>query len=162
MTNTPTHLRLVRSFKDESYPYIATNRLENPYNCTELAMAKFRLRSAVALAGIKDFKLFEHWDRVTLHLRTLEDIEDFKIADTGSDAICRPITIAVQNPSPRILKKRCKQVSESLNKTSLAGRFEIMPLVDAYGIAVLTYDKPAYFTLKRMKPEEFILGFDYL
>lgn len=167
------HLKLVSSFSDEKYPYkISLNPRArgmmfgqdyfDEYSRVPFDSEKVRVYRALKMTRIRDYRMFENAGNIELHLPTEAQMNDVLIALTFKNELATDIELDSAPISKRLLKKRMKHVAETLDKTSLRGRFYFVATPSENKLRIVTLDKPAYFEMRRVKPEEHILGIEFL
>lgn len=166
-------LKLVGSFSDADYPYLVTvdpheqNKMLGEYyfdglSSVPMQASRQRLINALHLTGIKDYRLFEHRHKLTLHLKTQEALSHLQVALSWKDTIAYSVEHDLSAISRRLLKKRCIHAANVLDASSLRGRFYIEVNRPENCVKIVTYDKAAFFETRRLRPEEHILGIDIL
>ncbi len=166
-----SHLRLVRSFSDSNYPYLITldprvrsmmfgKEYFDEYSSVPLSAEMGRIRQALNMTRTNDYRLFEEAGKIKLHLPTEEKFQHMMIALTFGNTLTYDVQYDFSDMSKRLLKKRMVQVAEKLDDTPLHGRFRLQADIPQSTLSIITYDKPAYFVMRRIKPEEHILGID--
>lgn len=150
------HLRLVSTFSDEAYPYVITRDIDNPYNPESVRSASMMLRRCVALAGITQYKLFEEWDRVQLHLKHERDIEYASFAATQPDRLEATFEYDGNIMKPRAIKKRCKIAEQQLGRI-FTSELRITADTGKNQITMVA-DKAAYLLAARLQMMNYILN----
>lgn len=150
MQNAP-HLRLVKSFSDESYPYPLKLPLADPLDVPDRASHKNALQQAIRLAGVKDYTLSEDFDALRVKLRTEKDRENIEIALRAGTG---PYTHIQELPDGHIDPYYVQDDCETLQiiadeETDLAGKINVIFDSAAKRVIIAAADVGTYFAFQK-------------
>lgn len=168
-----SHLRLVKSFSNADYPYkITINPRDRakmfgieyfpPESAMPFIAERQKITRAITMTETSDYRVFEQGGNIDLYFSDEDNFKDMQIALMENDKINHVTEHDLTSIPKRILRHRIKEIADDLNKTPLRNRFALTADHSENTINVTTFDKPAYFALRRIKPEEYVLGIDPL
>ena len=144
------HLKIVSSFSSASHPYSHTEDLKTPYDGTEIVHTETRLRQALYIASVDDYKLFKSTHDVSIHMRTVEEFERVSVALRPDQPYEEPFLTAPEGYALRKLKKRRTSLQEIIDSTELKGRVSLGIDRKQKSIVVVADDKYAYLGFRAM------------
>lgn len=150
-----SHLRLVSTFSNEAYPYTLFQRLEDPWDSTELQTAKMLFRGNALVAGVTDYRLFEFPDRVTMHVRTIRDWNNIIVARQPAESALFA-TQYDESVSDSLIKRRANLMQKKLDAL-FPGDITISVDTSDKSIWLEATSKQAYFKADKLSPMHFIL-----
>jgi hypothetical protein len=168
-----SHLQLVNVFQAADYPYVIEfdprerNKIFGKEHFDALSSIPWtaeigRIQHAAVMTETRDYRMFREGNKIKLYLPSEQAFGDMFIALTWKAPIAYDVRYDFSNMSKRLLKKRLKDTSRTLDHTDLRARFFFQADFSTSTLKIVAHDKPAFFALRKLKPEEQILGIDIL
>ena len=143
-TSPSSHLSLVSNFRASDYIYSFTNDIDDPLDGNERATVLNGFRVAAAIAGLKDYKLFESRNEVTIYLRSPLDVHRFKIATLTTDQVEQEFVQAEPDYDFRKLKRAGVQLQRLTDQAGFGNTLLFGVVRGNRSIMVLASSKQAY------------------
>ncbi len=166
-----SHLKLVSSFSNESYPYRVSidthedNKIFGEAYFSTIDSAPYdaslgRLKRAIHMAGIKDHVILRDGHVINAHFKTEDNMRDVILGLSHKTDTLYAVEYDLTQIPRRQLRKRLNHAANVLGQHGLSGRFYLVANYTESQLEIYTTDKPAYFQTRRLRPEEYILGID--